>query len=48
MKRPSPVDKARKVLGKRAQIALFQDNIKKTRVKLASAKAELTEIRKQK
>lgn len=48
MKASRTVDKARKVLGKRAQIAQFQDSIKRTRVKLASAKAELSELRKQK
>jgi hypothetical protein len=42
------VDKARKVLTKRAQVAGLQESIKKTRQKLAAAKAELVEIRRQK
>ncbi len=42
------VDKAKRVLGKRAQIAGLQETVKKNRVKLAAAKAELVEIRKQK
>jgi hypothetical protein len=43
-----PVDKQRKLLQKRAEIARLVENVKKARQRIAGAKAELSEMRKQK
>lgn len=46
--RQAPVDKARKVLQKRAEIARLVESVKKARQRIAGGKAELAELRKQK
>lgn len=42
------LDKNRRVLLKRAEIGKLQENVKRARQRIAGAKAELAELRKQK
>lgn len=46
--RQAPVDRARKILQKRAEVARLVEGVKKARQRIAGAKAELGELRKQK
>jgi len=44
----APVDRAKKILQKRAEVARLQENVAKARQRIAGAKAELSAMRKQK
>jgi hypothetical protein len=44
----APVDRAKKILQKRAEVARLQESVAKARQRIAGAKAELSAMRKQK